>query len=316
MVDKSASAVHDIGSTQFVYATDPSWCELTLSESAKRLKLLMPREVAFFENTTPDDEQQEIDFPVLQPIATAGDMFRLEPWDSLDAAVVINVQFVDLLHVLPGSDYSAGEVVVPFSSLLENGKLQGWYTIADDDEPPVNPDGDDQSDEGNPQLYLELRWIPPSRDSCLQIETEREASNAIQEEMLRSAQLSRKEKDKLSLLGSSIGALNTVRGISSNLQVVQNTLGSVLDVVESCLHLFDFTVGCSPLHRVRSSTNRSLLLVVGAVRAGSLQVDCGAWNAVACFHRLVAGFDSSHCLDGRIGKSSHCYIEFARPAPL
>lgn len=248
-IDESSNATHDIGATNFVYAMNPSWDRMHASEGGKRLKLLMPSQGTFFDEFS-QLEKKSVDFPVLQPIGISGDLQVLEPWDSCSAAIVVEAQFFDLLNVIPGSEYSVGEVVVPFREVVKRGEVSGWYNISGSEQPVSSrPDNcgnqvaPDISKNDSPQLFLTVRWEPPpesTSDSFL--ETEREASYAIQEEMVRSAHLSRQQKEKFSLLVSSVGAFNSVRGISANLQLVQNSLGSLLDLIESCMHAFDFSV--------------------------------------------------------------------------
>lgn len=255
--DESTKASHEVGSTNYVYAMNPAWDEMIESEGTKRLKLLMPTEKgAFFDQSTDSDDSESIDFPILQPIGKSGDIHRLEPWDSPGAAVVIEVQFTDLLNMLPGSEYSVGDVTIPFADIVKNGKISGWYDIkipGEEDleikipQPELHKKEsatEISSSEDRPQLFIKASWLPPKDGSNVSVETVREASLAIQEEMVRSALLSLRESEKLGILGSSLGALNTVRGISANLQVVQNKLGSTLDLIECCVHVFDFTV-CS-----------------------------------------------------------------------
>lgn len=248
-IDESASATHDVGATNFVYAMNPRWDGLHESEGAKRLNLLMPNQGTFFENSSQPDEKKVIDFPVLQPIGISGDLQVLESWDTSSAALVVEVQFFDLLNVIPGTEYSIGEVIIPFRELINKGEVSGWCNITGT--VPAVPsltsedEGKHTSDIARtdiPQLLLSVSWVPPDPTRKSTHDTEREASYAIQEEMVRSALLTRQQKEKFSLLGSSIEALNTVRGISANLMLVQNSLGSILDLCESCIHGLDFSV--------------------------------------------------------------------------
>lgn len=241
-VDQSTTSVHELGSTEFVYSKDPSWDRILESENTKRLKMLVPSLLDALDHSATD--AREILVPVLQPIRNDGDISSLSPWEDLSGALSVEVQFSDVLNILPGSEYTVGRVVVPFSQLIDRGKTFGWFDIFAEEETglklPISKDDGDKSD--HPQVYLQARWNPPETNTGIPIEMEREASHAIQEEMVRSAFRTQQEKEKLSILGSSIGALNTVRGISGNLLVVQNSLGAVLDVAESLMHLCDFTV--------------------------------------------------------------------------
>jgi hypothetical protein len=148
-------------------------------------------------------------------------------------------------------------VAIPFADIVKQGEISGWYDVDSGEnliahkfvstEIGKKPTLDDSSRSHDAQLFLTVRWIPPSDIADIAAETEREASVAIQEEMVRSASITRQQKEKLGLLGSSLGALNTVRGISGNLLLVQNMLGSILNTAESCIHALDFTVSAQAL---------------------------------------------------------------------
>lgn len=278
------------------------------SEETKRLRSLVPTEDGvFFEMSTEATRIKNIEFPILQPIWRNGELYSLESWESSPAALIVEVRFSDLLNVLPGSDYLLGEVKILFSEIVKNGKIEGWYdvTIAGGAPPTIPlpsaflPHLDNECDvstsvEGKAQLYIKASWDPPKSTDRLALETMREASHAIQEEMLRTAILTEQQVEKLSILSNSMVAINSVRGISANLQMVQNTLGSVLDICESCLHAFDFTVFC-----VHSVFCLSLYLNTSAHHtsffSGSSQVNDCSWT---CFHfvdSVVDPFNSLHC---------------------
>ena len=240
-VDESLSASHEFGCTPFIYGTEPTWDRMIKSERAMRMNVLLPSRGTFFDS---DVDENSISFPILQPISTRGDLQVLDPWESSSAAVVVEVRLTDLLNVIPGSEYTLGEVILPFRELLVSGEVNGWYNVvgsfaANDESQSVI----ESSKSEHPQLFVNVRWQPPPENTSNRfLETEREASYAIQEEMVRSAILIRSQKEKVNLLVSSMGALNSVRGISANLQMIQNQLGSALDFFESCLHGVDFSV--------------------------------------------------------------------------
>ena len=245
-LDFSMSATHEFGSTSFAFGTEPVWDGMIKNDRATRMTLLLPHLSTFFDS---DEETNDIAFPLLQPISTTVDLQVLDPWESSAAAVVIEVRLSDLLNVIPGSEYALGEVVIPLRDLVAKGEVNGWFNVV-----VTSPNSfltnqaverlseNEGAKTDSPQLYLTINWNPPPRVSTGSfLEIEREASYAIQEEMIRSAVLARSQKEKVNILVSSIGALNNVRGISANLQSVQNQLGWALDFIESCLHLFDFT---------------------------------------------------------------------------
>lgn len=255
--DGSAGASHEMGSTNYIYAVNPLWERMEESDEAKRLKLLMPTDQgAFFDPPADTDGSKMINFPVLQPLGKRSNLYCLEPWDTSGAAVVAEVKFTDILNILPGSEYSVGDLAIPFSDIVRDGKISGWYDINISGQlestttipkPIFVDDAADESEKSanndRPQLYVKATWVPPEEKSgAAAAETVKEAAFAIQEELVRSALLSQQQSEKLGIVGSSLGALNSVRGISSNLQMVQNKLGSTLDLCESCIHAFDFTV--------------------------------------------------------------------------
>ena len=253
-IDPSLQATHEIASTDYVFTTSPTWERMIESETAKRLKLLLPNHGRFFESSDSELSRNEVEFPVLQPFASVRDDLQvLKPWSSSPAAIVIQVKFKDVFNLIPGSEHVLGEVAIPFSSLARQGKISGWFHILDLGTKALVPgkgEGDysavqrrdktsDLPDD-SPQIFLELNWRPPGTVDDRSEEMEREASFVIQEEMVRAAVVSRQQK--LGIVGSSIGAFNTVRGLSGNLLMVQNMLGNALDLIESIKNAFNFTV--------------------------------------------------------------------------
>lgn len=271
-IDQSCSANHDIGTTNFVYAMNPVWDNMLESDVSRRLKLLMPNQGALFDSTQLSYEKRGIDFPILQPIGLNGDLQVLEPWDTTLGAVVVEIQFFDLLNLIPGSEYPIGEVVVPLREVVKLGGVTGWYSISESDPTTwklrfdvEKEKGSDGSSLDTPQVFLKVTWDPPQDTGKGSLrDTEREASYAIQEEVVRSALLSRHQKEKFSLLVSSMGAFNSVRGISANLQMVQNSLGTLLDLCESVVHAFDFTVNTL---RFEIPRQQSLLISIRLIQS-------------------------------------------------
>jgi len=239
-LDQSMQATHEIGSTDYVFMTNPTWERMTESETAKRLKLLLPNHGKFFESSGSKGGQNGVEYPVLQPFAAVRDDLQvLKPWSSSPAAIVVQVKFKDVFNLIPGSEHTLGEVVIPFSSLAINGTISGWFNVLDVGTKAL-VEGSEEASVGLPQIFLELNWTPPSTVDERSEETEREASFVIQEEMVRAAVVSRHQK--LGIVGSSVGAFNTVRGLSGNLLMVQNTLGNAVYFVESAKSTFNFTV--------------------------------------------------------------------------
>ncbi|KAG7364259.1 hypothetical protein IV203_037461 [Nitzschia inconspicua] len=260
--DKSASTPLEIGSTPSIYTAYPDWNEMVESTTNKRLKQLFPNsDLNFFnESSSADGNEdarlQELTFPVLQPfeIVSSGRDEKgrfidgsLNPWNTSKGAIVVQVKFQDFLNNLPGFDHSLGEVVFPFADLVEKRQVKGWFKILDvgtkltvplDD---LDLDGEQlDGTNGPPRVFLHLKWTAPSDSLGTDTdESERELSYVIQEELVRSSLLSK--ETKFDLVGSSIGAVNTALGIGGTVQVIQNTFGSVLDIVEAVINAFNFT---------------------------------------------------------------------------
>lgn len=75
-------------------------------------------------------------------------------------------------------------------------------------------------------------------------EIDKEVSHVITEEMIRMASISQKQMEEamkkkgLFRAANMLQTLQTVRGLQGQIQIIQNTLGGVLDTVESILNLF------------------------------------------------------------------------------
>jgi len=208
------------------------------SEEAKRLSQLFPDEGGFF---SADTGSECFEFPVLQPGSFKGRSFDLKPWSKSSAAIVFEVRFSDLVNIIPGAEYVLGEVVVPLSDLVAEGSVNGWFRLTGPGSQTMARSGKEgrTDDDDSPQVHIDLRWISPNHLFGSSSAMEIEASSVVQEEMVKSAVMH--QQQKISLFGSSIGAFNTVRGLSSNLQTVQNALGSLLDSAESAMNLFNFS---------------------------------------------------------------------------
>lgn len=278
-IDSSMSASHEIAKTNFQYSANPVWDEIYESDETKRLQQLIPSSHGEFFANHPDDTGDSMSslpkaksqtaasciFPVLQPIKVSKrrhgsahgsesedqSVVDLDKWESASSAVVVEVRFQDVLNKLPGFDDVLGEVALPVAQIIKNGEIRGWFRVVDPDSVSDSVVTDDtvpritgveatiQQEQAHPEVYLEIKWIPPESRGD-NIDSEREASVVIAEEMIRSA--SQAQKSGLDLMGSSIGAFNTVAGLSGHVHMIQNALGSTLDTVESIRNAFNFTV--------------------------------------------------------------------------
>ena len=230
-VDSSAQSRHEIGSTEAVYAANPVWSTHAHSAESKRLKQLLPNSGNFFETPSGSTKESNLSFPFLQPFRVAkssGDNpdglldASLKPWSTSPGAIVVEVRFLDILNNLPGFNGSLGEVAIPFSSLVERGEINSWFQVlemgttsfievkSDVENNAVSTMRDHPGYERPmQQIFLSMKWRPPTSTEDPSPD-EREASFAIQEELIRSSILT--QRQKVDLVESSIDAINTALG--------------------------------------------------------------------------------------------------------
>lgn len=196
------------------------------------------------------------------------DEIELMPWDASHGAIVIQVRFTDVLSKLPIFDHVLGEVVIPFKNIVTNG-IDSWFqvlpkgtleTIEDipTDESKLesenadvksfltrltDPDSlrdvDEEPDAEThmPRIYIKAQFTPPEDDiTDIGLET----SIVVAEHMIWSANTA--SKDSRGFIGSSLETFNTVRGVTGQVQYLQNQLGKILDIIEKLRNLFNFTV--------------------------------------------------------------------------
>mmetsp|Transcript_14872 Transcript_14872/g.41407 ORF Transcript_14872/g.41407 Transcript_14872/m.41407 type:complete len:1532 (+) Transcript_14872:243-4838(+) len=253
--DKSADTPFEMGDTLTIYTSDPDWTELKESAIAKRLIQLLPSTTNdFFDSSSEMDaavNKTNLSFPILQPFDSSDlekDTHKLGAWESSQAAIVLQVKFQDFFNNIPGFDYVLGEVVFPFSDLTTERELQGWFQILNVGTNSLVHLEDNEVDKdvlcgtslNPPRIHAHLKWDPPERksshDPC---DEEREMSRAIQEELLRSSIILK--ENKVNLVDSSIGSVSKAFGIGGTIQVVQNTLGSIIDLIEGIINILNFT---------------------------------------------------------------------------
>jgi hypothetical protein len=243
-VEGAAGARHNIGSTESLFSTSPKWKLLEESDESKRIKQLIPNQEDYFERTGMKNQTvSALEFPILQPIAQGSHQKEVElrPWPASTAAVVFEVMFHDItsVRVIPGAEYSLGEAIVPLSKLVQEGEIEDWFTLSHGPDTGFAPTSALSHLTDRPAIKLNIKWLPPSNVDDLPAEVEREASIVIQEELCRS--VAHAQKKQASLIGSSLGAIDSFRGVSNYLLAIQNGLGAVLDVIEGTKNLFNFT---------------------------------------------------------------------------
>jgi hypothetical protein len=242
--DKAAESLHEMGGTGAVLSADPEWNVASASVENMRLRQLFRHAEDFFVDG-PELPSPLLTFPVLRPFEVKG--WRrdasgrfvdgvLKGWETSTGAVVLQIR----LSI--GFDQVLGEVVVPLSKIVAKREIKGWFQVLEagtKNLAPILQLEHDDTDIDVPRIQIDLKWNPPVEIPG-QEETQRETSVAVQEELVRSSQLSKQVH--FDLVGSSIGAMNTALGLGGNIQSIQNTLGAVLDAAETALNAFNFTV--------------------------------------------------------------------------
>jgi C2 domain len=250
MYDKMLMSHHDIGSTDFVYSSNPNWECLNQSLDSQHLhQMINPEVERIIDGQETKADKITLEFPLLQPfqeildgsnfIRNIDENLSLAPWTELPGAIVVQVKFSDVVNKFPGFEDVLGEVVIPISKIIEKQEFRGWFQVLEmGSKHVVRCDENDGAE--SPRIFLDLRWKNPNpaRNYVL-ADFEREASIVVAEERIRAAQRnSVKRKD---IVGSSIGALSTIRGITESVQSIQNTLESNVDAIEMTRNLFNFT---------------------------------------------------------------------------
>lgn len=297
--DVSADTPFEMGNTPTIYTSEPDWGGMEESAVAKRLNQLLPTaEKDFFEGSSMTDEPadiHELNFPILQPLKSTGsakDQLELGSWDSSHGAIVLQIKFQDFFNNLPGFDHILGEVVIPFGEIRMEKELKAWFQILNVGTTSNCRLDDNEVDNGDlicgtrgidpPRVYVTLKWDPPNIQSLTNPDDdEREMSNAIQEELVRSSIMLK--ESKVNLVDSSIGAVSKALGIGGTVQVVQNTLGSIIDSIEGLINILNFTdpykssiifAGLVPIWIVtRLIPTRYIVLVAGIAQYGVTFVD-------------------------------------------
>lgn len=275
--DPSAKSTYHIGETESSAVTSsPVWVQMLLSDDVQRLKQLLPS-TNFLSRTysnaedlaheslasRKDTESSSLQYPLLQQIKSSNvseNDIELIPWKDATGAIIIQIRFSDVLNKLPLFDQILGEVTIPLSRLAEKKEIEGWFkveqkgttqSIEDSVHHEVDEEGEhtksdnendqqfmnNSTDSAHPQIYIKVKLSIPSSSST---DIDRETSVVVTEQMVRSANLG--ENKGIGFIGTSINTFNTVRGVSGNVQYLQNQLGSTLDMIEMVQNAFNFAV--------------------------------------------------------------------------
>lgn len=246
--DKLLTSHHDVGDTNYLYTANPDWNNLRESNDSKRLRQVTMPETGAGQIGENDRNHDYVELPVPQPIQNLAENaygadksqtdISLSPWTTLPGAIVIQVRFADVINVLPGFEDILGEVAIPISKVIQKGEYRGWFQVVEAGSKHfVRCDENDGAD--SPRIFVDLKWkVPVSTDDHL-TDLDRESSIMVTEEMVRAAL--RNSRNRHDIIGSSMGALNTFKGLGETVQSIQNTLGNAVDMIERVRNLFNFT---------------------------------------------------------------------------
>lgn len=252
-----ATAPFLVGSTTSSGVTSsPIWRGILLTDEAFRLRQLFydikpnikETSVAFDQTW---DEASSFYLPILQPVALSVRHATVDsspylialPWEQSSGAIIIQVRFDSVLNKLLVMEDVIGTVEIPLDLLLsaeknEHGEriLSRWFALSLIDEGQSRNGTKNLFDYADkPEIYVRVRLSFPQTDAYLSI-VDREMSSVVAEGMIRSTALS--NGSKVSFIGSGINTINTVGGLISNIQLLQNQLGLFLDFAESTLNAF------------------------------------------------------------------------------
>ncbi len=213
--DKSAESLHNVGCTAAVLSADPEWKDIHFpSAENMRLRQLLRHADDFFADR-PELSSPSLVFPILQPFEVKGRRRdesgrlldgALKGWEKSTSAIVLQIRLAI------GFDQVLGEVVVPLSQLVAKGEISGWFQVLEAGTRNLAPIPQVDSGDANtdfPRIHISLKWNPPE-DIAAHEESQLEISYAIQEELIRSSQISKQAQ--FDLVGTSIGAVNTALG--------------------------------------------------------------------------------------------------------
>lgn len=287
--------------------SNPVWRGILLSDEAFRLRQFFYDIKPNFEETSVAFDQawnqsSSFDLPILQPVALSVRHVSVDssphlialPWEQSSGAIIIQVRFDNVLNKLLVMEDVIGTVEIPLSLLLSaeknnNGEriLNRWFALTRIDEGKSSTGAKELFDSHieKPEIFVRVRLSFPQTDSYLS-SAARELSSIVAEGMIRSTALS--NGSKVSVIGSGINTLNTVGGLISNIQLVQNQLGRLLDFVESALNAFTW------VHPHRSFVVFVLILVsfltLSVIPTRLLIICCGLAPFVLNFFSAFYGW--------------------------
>lgn len=282
-LDSLSGCTHEVGVTVSPGITsNPVWSHVQESPQLMRLKHLLPNDRLW-------RHEEEIDaslsYPILQPITddvysdeNADDRqnatVALMPWEQSTGAVLIQVRFSDVLGTFQVFDNVLGEVVIPLAKLAGSGRaVEGWFRLLDvgttDTVPGDSPedvvtktktlDEEDSDTEEEtesvsqvafPELHVRVKFTPNALTGGASLSDDMESFKVVCEEMSRTASIAAQE-NSISMIGSSLNTINTVRTLGGKLQ---NQISFVVDMLERVRNAFNFSVSCTFFQRLVADT--------------------------------------------------------------
>ena len=248
--DALLQAQHEIGETGFVSTVNPVWDSVSPSNECQQIQKVLSA-------AQPAERKPELfgpaiagnaflSFPLLQPVTKTATKRKgskvtcLLPWSATKGAIVIQVRFRDKLNRIPGLEEVVSEVIIPLSDIVTHRSTERWFdlTTAGSQEASGSHHVPGRK---SPRMLVDLQWDEPefTDKGTGTPHAAREKSILVAEELSRWATRTR---PRLDLLGSSVGAYNSVVRLRDTLQSMQNTLGGSLDSIESLSNAFSFMV--------------------------------------------------------------------------
>lgn len=241
---------HNVGETSFVFNANPVWDKTTYSKEHVEIRKLMESACDTSDQKATTKKRRsrgqsknqncDLELPLLQPTVQTKDgntIPSLAPWKETPGCLVFQIRYRDMLNHLPGFEEVLGEVAIPLSQVVQRKTIEGWYPLRLFDARILDPPSK------GPKIYLRIRWEPPTKAAGEAIsDTDRETSILLAEGIGRRLGNEKVTSRIDALIGSSLGAFKTVRGLGSTVSKIQVSLAFFLDHLEQFKSALNFTV--------------------------------------------------------------------------
>ena len=125
----------------------------------------------------------------------------------------------------------------PFDDHHKDGDKKSFLTrLTDPDTESSGIDGTENQDKV-PRIHIKAQFNAPNENVT---DIDRETSIVVAEHMIWSSNATK--DNRAGFIGSSLETFNTVRGVTGQVQLLQNQLGIILDIIEMIRNTFNFTV--------------------------------------------------------------------------